>query len=399
VEIKKNIIIVAPSVLPIPAVESGAYEQLIELIIDENELDYKVNFIVISLENLKTKKARAKYKNTKFVDFRNSILLRVLNKVHKYTLLLFTKREWYNYHITQVIDIVKKTKFDKILLFGGVHYIRPISNYVDKEKLIFYLATELLSSANDFSLCNKILLGNKRMISKIKEINIDLSSTKLANLRPGIDINYYQGFNLDSSLQLKEKFNIDIDTTVITYVGRIVNSKGVSILLKSCLKLNAANKFKLILIGSLGSNFGSNLSGHNQTDTEGILQLIEELGSKCIGTGFVDVADLPNYLSLTDIGVVPSICEDVAPGSYLQFLCLGKATVVSDAGGIPEFFSGDYSLMFKRGEEMVNDLAGHLEFLINNRDVRTRMGQEALRMRPSLSKERYCNDLIDLLLN
>jgi glycosyltransferase involved in cell wall biosynthesis len=237
------------------------------------------------------------------------------------------------------------------------------------------------------------------MISKIKEINIDLSSTKLANLRPGIDINYYQGFNLDSSLQLKEKFNIDIDTTVITYVGRIVNSKGVSILLKSCLKLNAANKFKLILIGSLGSNFGSNLSGHNQTDTEGILQLIEELGSKCIGTGFVDVADLPNYLSLTDIGVVPSICEDVAPGSYLQFLCLGKATVVSDAGGIPEFFSGDYSLMFKRGEEMVNDLAGHLEFLINNRDVRTRMGQEALRMRPSLSKERYCNDLIDLLLN
>jgi glycosyltransferase involved in cell wall biosynthesis len=398
-EIKKNIIILAPSTLPIPAVESGAYEHLIELIIDENELDYKVNFIVISLENAKTRKLRVKYKNTKFIDFRNSFLLRALNKIYKYKYFLSRKKNWYNFHITQITGIIKNTRFDKIIIFGGVHHIKPISECVEKNKIIFFLGTEILENAHDFSLCHKVLLGNKRLISKINEINIELASTKLVNLVPGIDINYYENFNHEKSLNLKEKFNIDIDTTVITYVGRVINSKGVSILLNSCLKLHKSNKFKIILIGSLGSNFGSDGSKLKQTDTEGIPELLEKLGSKCISTGFVNVGDLPDYLALTDIGVVPSICEDVAPGSYLQFLCLGKATVVSDAGGIPEFFSDDYSLMFKRGENMEVELANHLEFLIKNSEVRMKMGKEALRMRTTLSKERYYIDLVDLVLN
>ena len=398
-EINKNIIIVAPSILPIPAVESGAYEQFIQLIIDENELDQKVNFIVISLKNKKTQIVRKKYQNTKFVDFKNSFFLRLINKIHKNLFLLSNKKEWYNYHITQITDIIKSTKFDKVLIFGGGNHIKPISNIVQKNKIIFYLATEILKNTQDFSLCYKVILGNKRMISEINKINIDLSSTKLVNLVPGIDINYYQSFSNENAQRLKEKYNITFDTTVLTYVGRIVNSKGVSLLLNSCLKLHDSNKFKLLLIGSLGSNFGSDGSNMRQSDTDGILELIKKLGSKCISAGFVKVEDLPDFLSLTDIGVVPSICEDVAPGSYLQFLCLGKATVVSDAGGIPEFFSHDYSLMFKRGENMEEELANHLEYLIINPEIRKKMGQNALKMRPTLSKERYYNDLVDLVLN
>lgn len=398
-EDKKCIVILAPSLLPIPAVESGAYEQLIELIIDQNEIDHKVNFIVISLKNKKTKNLRVKYKNTFFFDFTNSISLRVINKFYKYIYIITKKGNWYNFHITQIQNIIKRIKFDKILIFGGVHHIRPIAEYVEKPKVICYLATEILNNAGDFALCSKIILGNKRMISIIENMNLDLSSTKLVNLIPGIDINYYERVNIERHLDIKKKLNIDKETTVITYVGRIVNSKGVSLLLKSCLRLATTKKVQLILIGSLGSNFGRVSDDLKIADVEGINELIEMLGSKCVSTGFVTTEELPNYLALTDVGVVPSICEDVAPGSYLQFLCLGKATVVSDAGGIPEFFSEDYSLMFKRGESMEEELANHLEFLINNPEIRRKMGQNALRMRPTLSKERYFSDLVDLILN
>jgi glycosyltransferase involved in cell wall biosynthesis len=288
-----------------------------------------------------------------------------------------------------------------VLIYGGGHHIKPISKIVPKDKMVFYLATEILNNTQDFSLCQKVILGNKRMISLLNESDIEFSSTKLVNLVPGIDINYYKNFNQENSRALREKFNIESDTTVITYVGRLVNQKGVSLLLNSCLKIHKSSKFKIILIGSLGSNFGRDANSMVQSDTEGIPELIEKLGSKCISTGFVKVEDLPDYdyLSLTDIGVVPSICEDVAPGSYLQFLCLGTATIVSDAGGIPEFFSVDYSLMFKRGENMEEELSNNLEFLINNPETRRKMGQNALRMRPTLSKERYYNDLVDLVLN
>lgn len=398
-ENKKKIILIAPSILPIPAVESGAYEQLIELLININELYYDVDFIVISLANRKTKEHRLKYKRTEFIDFNNNIFLRLSNKINKIISKNRIDKPWYNFHLTQIMNIVLKNKFDKLIIFGNVNQIRPLASVVQKGKIIFYLATEILSNVSDFSLCSKIVLGNKRMIKLIRSNASELDQTPLMNLVPGIDIDYYKTCNHEKVNSLRNKFNIDDKTTVICYTGRIVNSKGVSLFLNSCLQLNHLNNFKILLIGSLGSSFGNKSISSNQTDIDGIKELIGKLGPKCISTGFVESEDLPDYLALTDIGVVPSLCEDVAPGSYLQFLCLGKPTVVSNAGGIPEFFSDEYSLMFERGDNMENDFACHLEYLIKNPDVREKMGKEALKMRTILSKERYYTDFIDIVLN
>jgi glycosyltransferase involved in cell wall biosynthesis len=187
---------------------------------------------------------------------------------------------------------------------------------------------------------------------------------------------------------------------IISYLGRIVESKGALILLNSALILKEKGvKFNLLLLGNLGSGFGKNNNIIDAGENAKLQQKINLLKDNCIHTGFVTTELLPLHMSIVDIGVVPSIVEDVSPLTYFQWQAMGISTVVSDAGGIPEFFSDDYSLMFKRGENMEEELANHLEFLINNPETRRNMGQNALRMRPILSKQRYYNDLVDLVLN
>lgn len=393
---KKKIVIIAPSELPIPAIQSGAYEQLIENILNINEKLNEVDFILISKKNIDTLKLREKFKYTTFRDFDDNIFLRILNNISKHFKKIFLKKVHYNFYITQIQDILKKLKYDKVLIVGNVNYINPISDIVNKDKIVFYLATEILSHVNIFHKCGKIIVGNQRLVNLVLDNNKLLKSNEVVNLIPGIDTGFFRQYNADSVKILKKKLGILDSKKVICYVGRIVKSKGVNVLLEAIYKLKKRDDFILLLIGSLGSNFGST-TNRKVTDVEGIIELIEKLGDKCISTGFVSNEELANYIALADIGVVPSICEDVAPASYLQFQSMGIPTVVSDAGGIPEFFSEDYSLMFTRGENMEEELTNHLEYLINNPELRINMGQSALRMRPILSKERYYNDLINIL--
>jgi glycosyltransferase involved in cell wall biosynthesis len=395
---RKKIVIIAPSVLPIPAIQSGAYEQLIEYILKVNEELKEVDFILISKKNIGTYKLREKFKYTKFHDFDDNIFKRIFNNVNKLVNKLFSKKVHYNFHIVQIQDLLKKLKYDKVLIVGNVENINPISEIVKKDKIVFYLATEILTHVNIFHKCGKIIVGNQRLVNLVLENNKSLTSSEVVNLIPGIDTDFFRKPNADNVKILKKKLGIPDSKKVICYIGRIVTSKGVNVLLEAVHKLENRDEYILLLIGSLGSNFGST-TNRKVTDVEGIVELIERLGNNCISTGFLANEDLADYLELADIGVVPSICEDVAPASYLQFQAIGIPTIVSDGGGIPEFYSSEYSIMVNRGDKMADELASALITLLEDDNRRITMGKLAYTNSEKFSMNRYFNDLVDLVLS
>ena len=111
---RKKIVIIAPSLLPIPAIQSGAYEQLIEDIIYINEEQKTVDFIIISKKNIGTYKLREKFKYTTFHDFDDNIFKRIFNNINKRVNKLFPKKVHYNFHITQIQYLLKKVKYENI---------------------------------------------------------------------------------------------------------------------------------------------------------------------------------------------------------------------------------------------------------------------------------------------
>jgi len=394
---RKRFIILAPSELPIPAIENGAYEQLITNIINLNEVSSKVDFLLISKANVNSDVFKKSYNYTYFYDFKSNLYLRIINKIETKFKSFFLNCTHYNYQVRQIKKIIQKLEYDKIIIVGNVEYILPVSEIVDKNKIVFYLATEILSHVNVFNKCGKIIVGNKRLINLILSHNTMIKSDDIVNLFPGIDVNYFTNHNQSKLIKLKNKIGLSEDKMVVCYVGRVVNSKGVGVLLEAALKLKHRDDFVLLIIGSLGSNFGSTNLTNSISDVEGIEELMSKLGEKCIATGFVPNDELPNYLSLADIGVVPSICEDVAPASFLQFQVIGVPTIVSDGGGIPEFASTDYSITVNRGVNMKNDLGDALEILLDDPNKRKFMGKNATRNREIYSMDRYFNDFIEII--
>jgi len=395
----KKIAIIAPGFLPIPAIFSGGIEIIIENVINQNEKTPKVDITVISKYSKDTKKLEEKYKYTNFKNVEYSFIRRCYNFIDRQLLSKVFKYQHYHNGILQIMRIVETNEFDKILIFGNDEQIKPLSLVVQKEKIVFYLATLMLKKVGDFSLCNKLIVGSTHTKENVLKHTNKLDESKIKVIRAGLDTDMFFDSRVSAfRSQIRKQINLEENIPLICYLGRIVASKGVVVLLKAALSIKASIPFKLILIGSFGSNFGLHMKSKITEDELEIRNLISQMGEKCIVTGFIANEELPKYLSAVDIGVVPSICEDVAPFTYFQYQVMGISSIVSDGGGIPEYFSPDYSLMVKRGPDMINDLAESLSKLILNKPLRDSMADCAVKNREYLGVKRYYDDFIKLVL-
>jgi len=94
--------------------------------------------------------------------------------------------------------------------------------------------------------------------------------------------------------------------------------------------------------------------------------------------GWVDHTALPSLINNVDICIVPSIWEEPFGISVVEAMACGKAVLGSDAGGIPNIIEDNISgLIFKRGVK--DDLVEKLELLMNDAELRERLGKAARR--------------------
>jgi glycosyltransferase involved in cell wall biosynthesis len=115
----------------------------------------------------------------------------------------------------------------------------------------------------------------------------------------------------------KKSFGISERTTVIGFIGRFVEIKGLEYLVRAAhLLKNMDTKFMLVGDGPQKPQIES---------------LIRSLGleEKFIFAGFR--RDIPNVLAVMDIFVIPSTSEGL-PTSLLEAMAAGKACIVTDIG-------------------------------------------------------------------
>ncbi|MDQ3903480.1 MAG: glycosyltransferase family 4 protein [Thermoproteota archaeon] len=136
------------------------------------------------------------------------------------------------------------------------------------------------------------------------------------------------------------------------YVGRMVWSKSVDVLIKAFQKVS--NKYpyvSLMLIGE-GSELGSYRS------------LVKELNieTKVIFTGYVKQEDLKYYYSIADLFVYPSMFETFGI-SLFEPMVYNVPALVSNHGAVKEVVK-DAGVTFRMGQ--VQDLAEKMDMLIGD---------------------------------
>jgi glycosyltransferase involved in cell wall biosynthesis len=164
--------------------------------------------------------------------------------------------------------------------------------------------------------------------------------------------------------KIRSEYSLD-DKPVILSVGCGTIRKGIPYLLRSVRDVKAQiPDVRLIVTGP---------TSYKQQ----MLSITRDLGiqENVIFSGKVPREELPFYYSACDIVAVPSLQEGF-PIVVLEAMASGKPVVASRVGGIPEAIEpGKTGILVDAGNS--NQLGRALITLLNDQDLRRRMGREA----------------------
>jgi len=131
--------------------------------------------------------------------------------------------------------------------------------------------------------------------------------------------------------------------------------------------------------------------------------LVQERGlnSKVRLVGEVPPADIPDWLSKCDVGILPNrgdvFLQFACPGKLSEFIVMGKAVIVSRLKAIQRYFSEDALVYFEPGNP--EDLAKQMVRLYCDPALRARLAAKAKEQYDPIRWERMKRRYLTLIGN
>lgn len=202
----------------------------------------------------------------------------------------------------------------------------------------------------------------------------------------GIDID--NKFNVDKlpksiNTSLRDKYGIQKNDVVVSFIGRLVKEKGILDLLESINYLNAQN-VKFLIIGSLPQ-------GERDTET---LKLLEEYknNKNIIFTG--QVTNVNELLYMSDIFCLPSYREGM-PRSIIEAMAMKNAVIATNIrGSREEVIHGKTGYLCNTNSS--KEIASCIDDLVENKDKINEFKENGLERARRLYDE---NKVIEKQLN
>ena len=389
-----KIAILTCGMLPIPAVQGGAVENLIDFYLEYNNIHKLHDMTIYSPWDPKVKTHPALASDVNhyhYVDV-TSIRARIARRIYSYS----HHNEYYNYFIEYYFEKVyahlKKHDFDLIILENCVGYTYKLSQR-GYQNLILHLHNELLHSQSRyhdviFDSLKKILTVSDYIKNRVSSIQ---SSPKIQTIHNGIDLSKFRK-NESSSLTRKEMGFSD-DDFVMIYSGRINKEKGVSELIDAMLLLKDYPKIKLMIIG--GSFFGN--TNHEDEFICSLKEKSKKIENKIVFTGFIPYNRMPDYLQIAEIAVLPSIWDDPFPTTELEAQAMGLPIITTVRGGIPEEVSERNAILLETDEHFVDNLAAAILDLYEHPEKREKMSLAGLERANLFDKDTFAKNFFAAL--
>jgi glycosyltransferase involved in cell wall biosynthesis len=169
--------------------------------------------------------------------------------------------------------------------------------------------------------------------------------------------------------QIKPKNN---DNFVIGYIGSITEYEGLDLVLMAADKLrHRIDNLQVTIIGE--GSYKKHLIGlANKLQLNNIVNFV----------GRVNHKDVPEYYAQMDVCPIfrkdYDVCKLVPPLKPLEIMSYGKAIIVSDLAPLKEIIDSEVDgLVCRNGD--IDELALSLATLYNDKELRTRLGENALK--------------------
>ena len=381
-----NIAILTSGTLPIPAVQGGAVENLIDFCLEYNDRHHLHDITVYSVYDPAVKKHPAY--NSKVNHYRyyktNGFIAKILKGIY---LRIRGGREYYHYSVEYFFERafwdLKRRKFDVIIVENRPGYVLKLSGKTTA-KLVLHQENDYLNDQTPYHQkifdAFDLIINTSSYITK-RVYTINPNDSKCKTVLNGIDTKSFYCAKPFSRQQLE----LDEEDFVIVYSGRLTKAKGILELTQAIHQLNNAN-IKLLVIGA-------DAYGAKQRTTKYIQKLQDEalkIQDSIKFTGFIDYQEVPSYLKMADIAVVPSMWEEPFGLTVVEAMAAGLPLITTRSGGIPEICEGVATIVNR--ENIVNNLANAIFDLYNYPEKRQAMAKASLERSKLFDKETYAKN-------
>ncbi len=279
------------------------------------------------------------------------------------------KKYQYIKYIKTINDMCKNYKIDIVNIHHGgtycniiytrlqkmnpnIKFVRSLhSCYEDK----YNLKGNFISDAITLHYLNKalrisdLIVCVSNAVKETYEEKFDLKNRNTVVVYNGIGNEFFEK-------KIANKDKIKNRYLQIIYVGRLVKTKGVDILINAMANLIERNyKVKLTIVGE-------------GTEREYLENLVNDL--KIQDNVFFAGTQLNviEWLDKSDVFVYPSVCKEAFGISVVEAMARGCIPLVSNKGGLPEVVGYDKRFLFNNEEELKDKLE---KFIMNKNDVKT----------------------------
>ena len=219
--------------------------------------------------------------------------------------------------------------------------------------------------------CERVICSKANLVvvvsTPLKEYLVEqgVPGRQIRVLPNGADVEL---FHPDEAMRkiVRSRLGISDETVVIGFVGILRPWHGIETLCAAMAELRSEKwKVHLVIVGD----------GPSRQDIE---RLIQKDGlEKCVTiTGRIPHTEIPSYLTAFDIGVSPRATFYASPMKLLEYMATGVVVVAPRMANIQDIVTDgvDGSLFFPEDRA---DLCAKLSILIENPDLRRRMGGAA----------------------
>lgn len=388
-----KIAILTSGILPVPAAQGGAVENLIDFYLDYNEKKLLHDITVYSIwhpnikeySSLKSKVNHYNYIKT------DGIWAKIKKKLY------YIKHgdEYYHYSIEyflhEAIKIIRHNQYDIILIENRPGYALKLKNLVSA-KLVYHLHNDKLNektiAANEIYDSASLILTVSNYIKKRVQ-TINSHDKKTLTIYNGINLS---GFNRNTE-KVRSILEFHKDDFVLVFCGRLNKDKGIMELIKAMQLLKEYEKIKLMVIGS------NNFVAESEADsfiTE-LKAIAKSLKERIIFTGYVPYSNMPDYLKMANTAVIPSIWDDPFPTTILEAQAMGLPIITTRRGGIPEEVTEENAILLKTDNHFIHNLAKAILYLYQHPEKRAVMAKASLERSKHFDKEKYAENFFEAL--
>ena len=387
-----KIAILTSGLLPVPAVQGGAVENLIDFYLDYNDQHHLHDITVYSIWHPDVKRHPALKSKVNHYHFIH--LYSLTSKFRKWVYFHLHGYEYYHHNYEFYMECamkdIRKKQYDLIILENRPGYALKLKEKTTC-KLLHHLHNDLLNSKTKHAMdiydaASRIITVSDYIASRVRTINNN--DNKCIIVHNGIDTKTF-----DKEVSPAQIPSIKNDDFVLLFSGRINNEKGIEELISAMNIIDRNYPIKLLVIG--GSFYG--ITDNNNPFISRLREMAEPVKDKIIFTGFIPYKEMPSYLRLADVAVLPSTWDEPFGLTMSEAQAMGLPIITTRRGGIPEVVSEKNAIMLDTDEHFIKNLANAILDLYEHPEKRAAMAKASLDRSKLFDKETYAKNFFSAI--